>query len=252
MMSGSQASPDRDERLDCQFCIEELQTLLAAQRVITSSLEPNLVLQSTAEEALRITSTEMSAVYLFKKNRLEVFAVSGGFQKRLLGHVVPAEGSLAGTAIFLGQSLFFADTHHSGSFYSPIVERFQARAVLVVPLNTQNGAIGAVLVANRRPDSLSLNDLRLLEQMAASAVVAIDNARRFISAQQAAVHEERRRIARKVQGAVYQTLFSAALIADVLPRLWDRDPQEGRNRMEELRQITRVALAEMRNLLQDD
>ncbi|HEY3079906.1 MAG TPA: sensor histidine kinase [Chloroflexota bacterium] len=49
--------------------------------------------------------------------------------------------------------------------------------------------------------------------------------------------------------AVTQALFSASLIADVLPRLWERDPAQGRERLDELRQLTRGALAEMRALL---
>src|SRR5512146_990315 len=48
---------------------------------------------------------------------------------------------------------------------------------------------------------------------------------------------------------VTQTLFSASLIADVLPRMWERNPQEGRDRLDELRLLTRGALAEMRGLL---
>jgi signal transduction histidine kinase len=48
---------------------------------------------------------------------------------------------------------------------------------------------------------------------------------------------------------VTQTLFSASVIADVLPRLWERRPEEGTRRLEELRQLTRGALAEMRTLL---
>ena len=39
------------------------------------------------------------------------------------------------------------------------------------------------------------------------------------------------------------------MIAEVLPRLWERDPGEARRRLEELRQLTRGALAEMRTLL---
>ena len=46
-----------------------------------------------------------------------------------------------------------------------------------------------------------------------------------------------------------QTLFSASLIAEVLPRLWERNPEEARRRLEELRQLSRGALAEMRTLL---
>jgi signal transduction histidine kinase len=61
--------------------------------------------------------------------------------------------------------------------------------------------------------------------------------------------EERNRLARDLHDAVSQTLFSASLIAEVLPRLWDRNQAEGRRRLEEVRQLTRGALAEMRTLL---
>jgi PAS domain S-box-containing protein len=61
--------------------------------------------------------------------------------------------------------------------------------------------------------------------------------------------EERNRLARDLHDAVSQTLFSTTLIADVLPRLWERNQDEGRKRLEEIRQLTRGALAEMRTLL---
>jgi PAS domain S-box-containing protein len=61
--------------------------------------------------------------------------------------------------------------------------------------------------------------------------------------------EERNRLARDLHDAVSQTLFSASLIAEVLPKLWERNQDEGRRRLEEIRQLTRGALAEMRTLL---
>jgi PAS domain S-box-containing protein len=60
---------------------------------------------------------------------------------------------------------------------------------------------------------------------------------------------ERNRLARDLHDAVSQTLFSASLIAEVVPRLWDRNQAEGRKRLEEVRQLSRSALAEMRTLL---
>jgi PAS domain S-box-containing protein len=66
--------------------------------------------------------------------------------------------------------------------------------------------------------------------------------------EQAAV-VERNRLARDLHDAVSQTLFSASLISEVLPRLWERDENEGHRRLEEVRQLTRGALAEMRTLL---
>jgi signal transduction histidine kinase len=61
--------------------------------------------------------------------------------------------------------------------------------------------------------------------------------------------EERRRLAQNLHDAVNQSLFSAGLIAEVLPRLWERDQEAARKSLEDLRLLTRGALAEMRALL---
>jgi PAS domain S-box-containing protein len=68
-------------------------------------------------------------------------------------------------------------------------------------------------------------------------------------AAEAAVTAERTRLARDLHDAVTQTLFSASLIAEVLPDLWKMNQTEAFRRLDELRQLTRGALAEMRTLL---
>jgi signal transduction histidine kinase len=64
-----------------------------------------------------------------------------------------------------------------------------------------------------------------------------------------AIIAERNRLARELHDAVTQTLFAASLIAEVLPDLWELDEAEAHKSTEELRQLTRGALAEMRTLL---
>jgi PAS domain S-box-containing protein len=64
-----------------------------------------------------------------------------------------------------------------------------------------------------------------------------------------AAEAERARLARDLHDAVSQTLFSASIIADVLPRIWERNSGEGMKRLVEVSQLTRGALAEMRTLL---
>ncbi|MBX3015348.1 MAG: HAMP domain-containing protein [Caldilineaceae bacterium] len=60
---------------------------------------------------------------------------------------------------------------------------------------------------------------------------------------------ERNRIARELHDSVTQTLFSTSMLADVLPQVWEADPEKGREKLEELRRAVRGALAEMRTLL---
>jgi two-component system nitrate/nitrite sensor histidine kinase NarX len=79
--------------------------------------------------------------------------------------------------------------------------------------------------------------------------VRLMNSHIYEEAQIVAVMEERQRLAQNLHDAVNQSLFSAGLIAEVLPRLWEQDPDEGRRSLEDLRRLTRGALAEMRGLL---
>jgi PAS domain S-box-containing protein len=92
---------------------------------------------------------------------------------------------------------------------------------------------------------------RLLEQRIAERTDELNlaNERLREKAAQDAVTAERTRLARDLHDAVTQTLFSTTLIADVLPDIWEMNPDEGKRRLEEVRQLTRGALAEMRTLL---
>jgi signal transduction histidine kinase len=67
--------------------------------------------------------------------------------------------------------------------------------------------------------------------------------------QEAAAAAERNRLARDLHDSVTQALFSASLVAEVLPQVWQRDPEVGQQGLEELRLLTRSALAEMRTML---
>jgi signal transduction histidine kinase len=71
----------------------------------------------------------------------------------------------------------------------------------------------------------------------------------IMQAVEEAIACERNRLARDLHDAVSQTLYAASLIAEVLPDLWDIDETKARKSSEELRQLTRGALAEMRTLL---
>ncbi len=121
--------------------------------------------------------------------------------------------------------------------------------LVTVPLSTKGRTLGFFLLGKREPDRLSPEELSLLSAIGQQIGVAMENAHLYEQAEQTAVAGERNRLARELHDAVTQTLFSANLIADVIPRIWKRSPEEGMQNLEELRQLTRGALAEMRTML---
>lgn len=123
------------------------------------------------------------------------------------------------------------------------------RSYMSVPLKVKGEIYGGVSFFYGEPQTFSEEDLRLATALSDQAALAIENARLREQAEESAVAQERTRLARDLHDAVSQTLFSASIIAEVLPRIWERDAAEGQRRLDELRQLTRGALAEMRMLL---
>ncbi|NBD36850.1 MAG: GAF domain-containing protein, partial [Chloroflexi bacterium] len=129
------------------------------------------------------------------------------------------------------------------------IVREHYRAYLAVPLLIEDHIYGALVLYYSEPRDFSEEDRGLGMALGGQVALAIENARLRNQVEEAAVAAERHRLARDLHDAVSQTLFSASIIADVLPRLWEMNPEEAMRRLDELRELTRGALAEMRMLL---
>jgi len=79
--------------------------------------------------------------------------------------------------------------------------------------------------------------------------LAIANARLQEHIERAAIETERNRLARELHDTVTQEIFSASLIAEAIPRIWEHHPAEAAQSLQQLHQITRSALAALRALL---
>ncbi len=123
------------------------------------------------------------------------------------------------------------------------------RAWMWVPLAVKDRVIGGIGVAHIEPDSFTAHHADLALIVANQAAITLVNAELNAQAQTVAVLEERQRLAQNLHDAVNQSLFSANLITEVLPRLWEQNPEAGLQSLEDLRRLTRGAMAEMRNLL---
>lgn len=123
------------------------------------------------------------------------------------------------------------------------------QALLTVPLMVKGETYGNLILYYLELRRFSSEEIELATMVGDQTALAIENARLRTQIERTAIAAERSRIARDLHDSVTQTLFSASLIAEVLPRLWHRNPEETERRLEELRQLTRGALAEMRTLL---
>jgi signal transduction histidine kinase len=122
--------------------------------------------------------------------------------------------------------------------------------ILAHPLVATAGPIGVLVIAREAgEDSFTDEEGRLARTIgdALAAVIEIDRLHRQETQQ--ALAEERQTLARDLHDAVTQSIYSATLIAEALPAVYERDADEGRRNLERLRRLVRAALAEMRTLL---
>jgi signal transduction histidine kinase len=235
---------------NCEDRTRELMALINVQQALASRQDIQEVLQLIADESRRLTHTDISALFLPDDDGLALAVVSSEKPVSLKpGYRVSLTHSASGIAFRTGTIQLVPNVQTHPTVDAAAMSKIGARSILAIPLKSGVRVIGVLSVANALENTLDGEEERLLTLMAPSAVIALENARRFEQIREVAAAEERGRLARDLHDAVTQTLFSASLTAEVLPRIWERDPQEGMKRLEKLRELTRGALAEMRTLL---
>ena len=218
------------------------------------SLRLDDVLAALVEVARDVLHADKASVHMWDPDHHHlVVAASYGYSPESASQpLIPGEDLIIAEALQASVTTVgdaTSDARFSTARLRDIMDREGIRAAIGAPITVSGQSFGLFGVAYCEPHSPSFDEQRVVQALAQRAALAIQNARLFEQAQQVATAEERQRLARELHDAVTQTLFSASLIAEVVPRLWERDPEQGRQRLEELRRLTRGALAEMRTLL---
>ncbi|HSQ26010.1 MAG TPA: histidine kinase [Anaerolineales bacterium] len=115
--------------------------------------------------------------------------------------------------------------------------------------DTRGELLGILSIFSDTDDALSVEEMTLLVSIADHIGLAVENVRLRRQAEETAVLEDRQRLARELHDSVNQSLFSASVIAESLPRLWQRDPSLVQQNLGDLHRLIRGAMAEMRILL---
>ncbi len=251
-----QTEKNLDGRIESQM--REQATLLAISHTLASTLEfqPGLILDQLRE----IIEYSHCGLFALEDSTLVTLAMRGIpmlEQSPPLG--IHVQGMEMRVTLFNGHRPIriadvWSDNPQAQFVRSLLIDGAPAliqgmHSWMWVPLAVKGRIIGGIGVAHEKRNHFTHHHADLALSVANQAAITMVNTDLNRQAQALAVLEERQRLARNLHDAVNQSLFSAGLIAEVLPRLWDRDQAEARRSLDDLRKLTRGAMAEMRALL---
>ena len=159
---------------------QELAALIEMNRVVTSSLDLDEVLEATMRGIREILQVEAGSLLLVDEEtgNLVFQRTSAGEEGGFAGRAVrPGEG-IIGHVVQSGKPMLVNDVERDPHFLASVDEEagFSPRAILCVPLTIYDRVIGAIKVTNKLDGAFTEQDTELLLAMAASVAAAVENA----------------------------------------------------------------------------
>ena len=212
------------------------------------------VLSTTIIQLLVAQSTTMG-LWDSEGNQIEALChlEGDGLPQPVISSPYPFQkDSPTGKDLEQGKILIFSSERASElpEFITECLHTKDLRSIILAPLISHQKITGVLAVGTQIDLQVLIpEDVDLIERITLDLADLVEDARLFEKAQALAATEERNRLARDLHDSVTQVLFSASLVAEVLPRIWRRDPEMAENSIQELGRLTRGALAEMRTML---
>ena len=117
------------------------------------------------------------------------------------------------------------------------------------PLFKDDRLFGLLILGFSDQRDFSDDQVKVAEAFSNQAAIIIENNQLLGQAKVSAAANERNRLAQELHDSVTQTLFTASVLAQATPRIWEKDKGIARQNLEKLNILIRGALAEMRSLL---
>jgi HD-GYP domain-containing protein (c-di-GMP phosphodiesterase class II) len=160
---------------------QKLLDLLGITHALTAEVNLDVLLVKIMDASTRLLEAERSTLYLIDWTTGEL--VSKIAQRAEVREIrLPIGVGLAGHVAATGEMLVVPDAHRDPRFNPAFDTRtgFRTRDVLVLPmLNRRQERIGVIQVMNSRNGRFGPSDIALLQALASSAGVALENARLY-------------------------------------------------------------------------
>ena len=163
---------------------QELRLLNQASRAFASTLNLDQVLQVILDEVRDILGVAATSIWLINPETDEVvcsLAAGPGADVVRGWALAPGEG-LAGLVAHTGERLYVPDVQVDRRHFGGVDQQtgLGLRAILSVPLRARQDMIGVLQVGDTAVDRFSRpSDMTLVESLAATAAIAIENTRLF-------------------------------------------------------------------------
>lgn len=172
----------------------ELAMLHRVAQSLSSSLDLDEVLTNVLEGARHLFDAVGCTVWLLgpQKGDLICLKATGPCRETLVSRQLEVVDGIVGWVAREGQSLIVSDTRADERHFKEIDQAtgFEIRSLLSVPLEIKQELIGVLQVAHQEPSRFDERDMALLEPLAASAAIAIENARLYDEANKLRVFNE--------------------------------------------------------------
>jgi two-component system nitrate/nitrite sensor histidine kinase NarX len=123
------------------------------------------------------------------------------------------------------------------------------QALLVVPIRVHDRLYGCLLLLYPQSRRFEAEEVALAQAYADQVALAITNTRLQVHLEQEAAAAERNRLAQELHDTVKQELFSASLVAQSLPTVWQTHRAKAEAALQQLHAMTQSAYAGLQALL---
>ena len=158
------------------------------------------------------------------------------------------QGGIAGWVAATGKVFVSSDICMEPRYVHVVGSRTQSE--LTVPILAKGQVIGVLDVESDRVNAFDETDVELISSLANQLGVAIENARLYENAKEAAVFEERQRLARELHDSVTQSLYGIELYSQAaLGNLSAGKLEQVDKNLKDIHETSQEVLAEMRLLI---